>query len=82
MKIGRKKRPGPGAKRYKAISATSMAPEIKKSTKLVIAVLTGITSRGETFYIMLEFETRLFPLSESVAEKNCQGNIPQNTRIG
>src|SRR4029077_20989962 len=55
----------------------------KKSTKLVITLAAGITRRGKyTFDIRFEFATRLLPLSERAAEKNCQGSIPQNTSNG
>src|ERR1039457_3880109 len=57
--------------------------EIKKSTRLVMTLLTVMTSRGKyTLEIMFECITRLFPLSAIALEKNCQGNIPQNTSNG
>src|SRR5580704_2021886 len=72
-----------GAKRYHAIRPIRKRPEMKKSTRLVITLLPVITSRGKyTLEIMLEFETRLFPLSDIAAEKNCQGSMPQNTSNG
>ena len=56
---------------------------MRKSTKLVMTLLTVIMSRGKyTLEIRLEFVTRLFPLSAIAVEKNCQGNMPQRTRRG
>src|ERR1700722_15667278 len=57
--------------------------EIKKSTKLVIPLLTTTTSRGKyTFEIRFEFIRRVPPLPVIAVEKNCQGSIPQKTSSG
>jgi hypothetical protein len=57
--------------------------DIRKSTQLVITLLTVITNRGKyTFEIIFALDTRLLPLSVIEVEKNCQGSIPQKTRRG
>src|SRR5438477_12003326 len=59
------------------------APDIIKSTKLVITLLAGTTTRGKyIFDIRFALLTRLLPLSKSAVEKNCHGSIPQNTSKG
>src|SRR6185437_15711253 len=79
-RIGRKHILIAGIRWYQASNATKKTAEIRKSTKLVITLLTTTTSRGKyTFEIRFEFNRRLPPLSVIAVEKNCHGSIPQKT---
>src|SRR5208337_4848617 len=80
---GRNNTDAGGTYRNQTIRIIRKAPEIRKSTKLVITLLTIMMSRGKyTLEIKLEFDTRLFPLSAIAVEKNCQGSMPQKTSSG
>src|SRR5580658_1406518 len=82
-KSGRRNTGAGGGRRYQIIRATRKVPEIRKSTKLVMMLLTTMMSRGKyTLEIKLVFDTRLFPLTDIAVEKNCQGSMPQKTSSG
>src|SRR5436190_932866 len=75
-KAGKKATWAAGRKRYQPINRTKKTAEMRKSTKLVMTLLAGMTSRGKyTFEIKLELLTRLLPLSDNAVEKNCHGNM-------
>src|ERR1017187_55147 len=58
-KSGRNNTAAGGAKLYQIIKTTRKTPEIRKSTELVMRLLTIMTSRGKyTLEIKLEFITR------------------------
>src|SRR5665647_1445690 len=72
-----------GANPYQTISPTKMIPEIRKSAKLTITALAGITRRGKyTFEIIPALLIRLSPAPLNALEKNCQGSRAAKTRIG
>src|SRR5674476_717821 len=72
-----------GANPYQIISPTRIIPEIRKSTKLTITALAGITRRGKySFEIIPALLIRLSPAPLNALEKNCHGSSAAKTRIG
>ena len=56
--------------------------DIKKSTKLTITALVGITSRGKyIFEIILALPIMLLPASAKAVAKNCQGSMAAKTMM-
>jgi hypothetical protein len=70
-------------KPYQSIRNSKMTKEIRKSKKLTITELAGITRRGKyTLDIMLELLIRLLPAPVNDVAKRCHGSMAAKTMIG
>ena len=60
-----------------------MMPDMRKSTKLTITELVGMTRRGKyTFEMRLALPIKLLLDSEKAFAKNCQGSMAAKTSMG
>ena len=72
-----------GQKLYQIMRPIRIIPDMRKSTKLTITELVGMTRRGKyTFEMRLAFPIKLLLDSDKALAKNCQGNRADKTSIG